>query len=61
MDPNDPWFHKVYVRGHFVGLSAGLINDLFNLFACDLHTEFENENVFDMERIVTTVSHGLIN
>lgn len=51
---NDPWFHKVYVREHFVSLSTSMISDLFNLSPCDLPTEAKNEDGFEMDKIVTT-------
>lgn len=54
---NDPWFHKVYIREHFVTLSASMIA---NWFPYDMHTEFDNEDNIDINKLVTTVSQGLI-
>lgn len=37
-----------------------MIIDLFNLPPCDLLTEFEDKENIDIDKVVTTVSQGLI-
>lgn len=53
---NDPWFHKIYVREHFVALSVSMITDLFGLPLFELPTKFEDEENFNMDKVFTTLS-----